>query len=187
MIVEDGSAPLTSLKVADAIAEPKIDAKVTGKGAQRTLTYDVTKDPSQTVTFIERGPSTSGDDRRRGQADRRAEASRPPAARARSARSSRSSSRTAWSPTSSSSAATARRRSTGRVSSRASRRPSAAPRLAVSWKASAGAERYVVTLTLSDGRRVVKQVSSRSLTLRTTARAKRVTVRAVTADGMVGR
>ena len=60
VIVEDGSAPLTSLKVADAIAKPKIDVKVTGKGAARKLTYDVTKDPSQTVSFIERGPSTAG-------------------------------------------------------------------------------------------------------------------------------
>ena len=60
-------------------------------------------------------------------------------------------------------------------------------RLAVSWKATSGAERYVVTLALSDGRKVVNQVSSRSLTLRTTAHAKRVTVRAVTSDGMLGR
>src|SRR5690242_15456326 len=42
----------------------------------------------------------------------------PPAARARSARSSRSSSRTAWSPTSSSSATTAPRRSSAPASSR---------------------------------------------------------------------
>ncbi len=33
VIVEDGSAPVTSLKVADAIAKPKIDVRVTGKGA----------------------------------------------------------------------------------------------------------------------------------------------------------
>ena len=115
VIVEDGSAPVTSLKVADAMERPKVDARVTGKGAQRKLIYAVTKDSGQTVSFIERGPSTSGTI---GAASKLTGALNfhPPAARARSARSSRSSSRTGWSPTSSSSATTRRRRSTGRAS-----------------------------------------------------------------------
>jgi hypothetical protein len=186
VIVEDGSSPVTSLKVANAVDKPKIEVKVTGKGARRTLTYDVTKDPSQTVSFIERGPSTSGSI---GAAAKLTGALKfTPAGGAGEKRE-----------------IVAIVEQDGMVSDqfvvgrynapkvhrpglvkgvKTAKRGSA---LAVSWKATPGAERYVVTLTLSDGRRVVKQVTNRSMTLRTTARATRATVRAVTADGMVGR
>ncbi|MBO9531505.1 MAG: PKD domain-containing protein [Solirubrobacteraceae bacterium] len=186
VIVEDGSVPVTSLKVAGAIAKPKIDVQVSGKGASRKLTYAVTKDPSQTVSFIERGPSTAGTI---GAAGKLAGAlTFTPAGGAGEKRE-----------------IVAIVEQDGMVTDqlvvghyrapkvfrpglvkgvKTSRRGT---RLAVSWKAAAGAERYVVTLTLSDGRRVVRQVANRSLTLRTTARAKRVSVRAVTADGMLGR
>jgi hypothetical protein len=184
--VEDGSVPVTSLKVADAIARPKIDVRVKRSGARRTLAYAITKDPSQAVSFIERGPSTSGSigtakglsgaigfDPAGGAGEKREIVAiveqdgmvvdqfvvghyRAPKV---------------FRPGMVKGVKTARRGS----------------RLAVTWRPAAGADRYVVTLTLSDGRRVVRQVANRSLSLRTAARAKRVSVRAVTADGMLGR
>jgi hypothetical protein len=53
VLVEPGSAPLISLKSAEGLKPPKIDAKVSGRGQNRTLTYET----DQKVTFIERGPS----------------------------------------------------------------------------------------------------------------------------------
>jgi hypothetical protein len=186
VIVEDDSAPVTSLKVADAIAKPKIDVTVRGSGAARKLTYAVTKDESQTVSFIERGPSTSGTI---GAAGKLAGAiTFNPAGGAGEKRE-----------------IVAIVEQDGMVTDQLVVGHYRAPkvfrpglvkgvkttkrgtRLAVSWKPAAGAERYVVTLTLTDGRRLVRHVAHRSLTLRTTARAKRVTVRAITADGMLGR
>ena len=71
VIVEDGSAPVTSLKVADAIAKPKIDVKVTGKGAGRKLTYDVTKRPVADGLVHRARPEHRRHDRRGRQAGRR--------------------------------------------------------------------------------------------------------------------
>jgi hypothetical protein len=186
VIVEDGSAPITSLKVADAIAKPKIDVRLTGRGTARKLTYAVAKDPSQTVSFIERGASTSGPI---GAASKLTGAlTFKPAAGAGEKRE-----------------IVAIVEQDGMVTDQLVVGHYRAPkvlrpglvrgvksikrgsRLTVSWRPATGARRYVVTLALSDGRRVVRQVAHRSLTLRTRARAKRVTVRALTSDGVLGR
>ena len=53
VVVEPGSAPLTSLKSAQGLQPPSIQAKVTGHGQNRTLDYKT----DQRLTFVERGAS----------------------------------------------------------------------------------------------------------------------------------
>jgi hypothetical protein len=57
VIVEDGSAPVTSLRSAQGLERPRIDARVTGTGRLRTLSYRIKPRAGQKVTFVERGPS----------------------------------------------------------------------------------------------------------------------------------
>ena len=111
VIVEDGSAPITSLKVAHAIGRAEDRARRSpASGTQRKLAYDVEQragpDASRSSSAA---PSTSGRDRHRRASARASSPSTPAGGAAREARDRRaSSSRTAWSPTSSSSPTTAR-------------------------------------------------------------------------------
>lgn len=59
VVAEPGSTPIISVKTAQGLPEPKIQARVTGRGAIRTLRYDVASQPGQTVEFRERG-ATAG-------------------------------------------------------------------------------------------------------------------------------
>jgi hypothetical protein len=58
--VEDGSSEIVSLRSADGLDEPKIDARVTGRGHRRALTYRIEAREGQKVTFMESGPSAGG-------------------------------------------------------------------------------------------------------------------------------
>jgi hypothetical protein len=56
VVVEDGSAPVVSLKSAEGLTRPEIGASVSGHGRRRMLDYEV--EPGLKVTFLERGAST---------------------------------------------------------------------------------------------------------------------------------
>jgi hypothetical protein len=56
VLVEDGSAPLVSLKSAEGLSRPEVSAGVSGHGRHRMLDYEV--EPGLKVTFFERGAST---------------------------------------------------------------------------------------------------------------------------------
>jgi hypothetical protein len=57
VVVEDDSSPLVSLRSADGLPEPDVEATVTGAGHHRVLRYHVAPVEGQRVTFLERGPS----------------------------------------------------------------------------------------------------------------------------------
>jgi hypothetical protein len=69
VVVEHGSSPVSSIASANGLEKPEIDAKVSGHGARRTLSYRVKPRKGQKVTFIERGPSAG---KRIGRATRKA-------------------------------------------------------------------------------------------------------------------
>jgi hypothetical protein len=50
-----GSTPLASVAVAQGLPASKVTARVTGRGARRTLTYTARTAPGRTITFAERG------------------------------------------------------------------------------------------------------------------------------------
>ena len=60
VVVEPDSSPLVSLRSAEGLPEPKVQARVTGAGRRRVLRYDVKPIEGQKVTFVERGPSAGG-------------------------------------------------------------------------------------------------------------------------------
>jgi hypothetical protein len=60
IVTEEGSSPVMAVKSADGLQPPKVAATVLGHGGRRTLSYSVGERPGQVVTFIERGASTSG-------------------------------------------------------------------------------------------------------------------------------
>lgn len=56
-----GSTPITELRQADGLADPKVTATVTkGKGRQRVLTYKIAPIPGQTVAFAEQRSGSIG-------------------------------------------------------------------------------------------------------------------------------
>jgi hypothetical protein len=57
VLVEEGSAPVTSIASANGLDKPEIDAKVVGRGHRRALRYRIKPVAGQKVTFMERGPS----------------------------------------------------------------------------------------------------------------------------------
>ena len=54
--VEDGSVPLAEVLTAKTLDDPKVGAKVTGRGDNRVLEYDVDVEPGERVAFVEIGP-----------------------------------------------------------------------------------------------------------------------------------
>lgn len=50
------SVPIASVRTADALPEPSVEASVTGKGHNRTLSWTVKKIPGQVVRLSEEGP-----------------------------------------------------------------------------------------------------------------------------------
>lgn len=57
--LQSGSSPVAKVATAKAAPRPEISAAVTGTGTQRTLTWNLTPLPGQTVTFVEKGPETT--------------------------------------------------------------------------------------------------------------------------------
>jgi hypothetical protein len=55
---DSGSAPVLAVDSADGLAAPNVHARVSGRGAQRTLHYHVKPEPGQQVSFVERGPAS---------------------------------------------------------------------------------------------------------------------------------
>ena len=53
-----GSSPLASIRTGEALAEPRVSARVRGRGRRRTLAWSAVPQPGHTVTFVERGPQT---------------------------------------------------------------------------------------------------------------------------------
>ena len=165
VIVEDGSAPITSLKVAHAMAPPKISVKLGGRPRERSLGYQVEQRPGQTVSFVERGASTQG------------EIGTPTGSKGS----------LPWFPA----AGAAEKREIVAVVEQdglvahqlvvahyrapGPRKPEQVRRLRtqrlkqglrVTWKPSRGGARHIVTASLSDGRRFVRNVDGRSVVIR---------------------
>jgi hypothetical protein len=187
IVLEDGSSPLVSLRSAEGLPEPKVEAKVTGSGHRRTLRYSVAPLEGQDVTFIERGPSagrrigvakgsegtlafTPAD----GVAERRdivavVEQDGRPRAELEVA----------------SYQAPARLRPARPRGVRVRRGRSS---LAVSWRAVPRAVRYDVRVRLDDGRRLLVRTSRRRATLRRigSVRHGSVSVRALSRSGTTG-
>ena len=188
VIVEDGSAPITSLKVAHAMDAPKVSAKVAGHPQARYLAYEVEQREGQSVTFVERGASTQGEI---GTAERaKGELAFAPAGGAREKREIVAvveqdglvahqivvAHYRAPGPTK---PAQVRNLRTQRVKKG----------LRVAWKPSWGGARHIVTASLSDGRRFVRNVDGRSVVIPRVNRRTRalVAVRAVSEDGVLGK
>jgi hypothetical protein len=57
VIVEDGSSPIVSIRSAQGLPEPKVHARVIGRGHRRAIAYRLTPRAGQRVTFVERGRS----------------------------------------------------------------------------------------------------------------------------------
>jgi hypothetical protein len=55
---QPGSAPVTDIASANGLPAPAIRARVSGSGPGRTLTYRLTPQPGQQVSFAERGAAT---------------------------------------------------------------------------------------------------------------------------------
>jgi PKD repeat protein len=55
---QPGSAPVTDIASASGLPAPAIRARVSGSGSGRTLTYRLTPQPGQQVSFAERGAAT---------------------------------------------------------------------------------------------------------------------------------
>jgi len=53
-----GSSPIASIRTGDGLAEPRVSARVRGRGRRRTLAWSAVPQPGHTVTFVERGPQT---------------------------------------------------------------------------------------------------------------------------------
>ncbi|MDA0174145.1 PKD domain-containing protein [Solirubrobacter taibaiensis] len=173
VIVEDGT--LESLKVAHGVETPRISASVAGSGHAKTLRYKVEERPGQTVSFIERGASVSGviGDARGAQGSLRF----TPAGGAGERREilalveqdgmasepvvvARYTAPSALKPG-----------TVGRL--RATRRSGG---LAVTWRGATGARRHLVTVALSDGRRLVRQVNGTRTVIRGVPRGVKATV-----------
>ena len=67
-------------KVTESVDPPpaRVSARVTGRGAKRTLVYDVLRRPDQSVTFVEVGPRREAPDRHGHRRPRNAQRSHPP-------------------------------------------------------------------------------------------------------------
>ncbi|HTP19403.1 MAG TPA: Ig-like domain-containing protein [Solirubrobacteraceae bacterium] len=55
---DPGSAPVASVAYARGLADPHVEAKISGHGQSRMLSYHLTPAPSRTITFVERGVRT---------------------------------------------------------------------------------------------------------------------------------
>lgn len=56
---KDGSAPVTAVAVADALAPTALKVDVGGSGRERTLSYRMNAGPGRSVTFFEKGKATA--------------------------------------------------------------------------------------------------------------------------------
>jgi plastocyanin len=186
--VEPGSSEIVSMKSAEGLEQPKVDARVTGRGHRRALAYEVEQRPGQKVTFMERGPSAGnviGEPRSErgtlrftpadGQAERReivAIVSQDGQVRDELtvARYRAPSAAVPGKPRQ------LRVRRTGR-------------RLVASWRPAAQARRYAVAVRLSDGRRLNIATGQRRMVVRGVRRGVRgsVRVRGLSASTMKGR
>jgi PKD repeat protein len=186
VITEEGSSPVTSLKVANGLEAPDVHARVTGSGHRRALVYRVDPRRGQKVRFMERGPSTGG---RIGVAKgARGRIRFSPADGAAESREIVALVEQDGMPRDQIAVARYAAPSAARPAKprgvRIARRGST---LRVGWKRD-GAPRHVVAVTLSNGRRVVEQVSGRRHVVRGVRRGLRgrATVRAIGANGMLG-
>ena len=187
VVVEEGSAPVVSIASANGLEKPEIDAKVSGRGGRRTLSYRVKPVAGQKVTFIERGPSAG---RRIGDATRKAGriAFRPAPGEAERRRivavvtqDGRARGEYEVAHYDAPHAQRPGRPRALRVTRRGSR-------LRVAWKPARPADEQEVRVRLADGRRLLFRTRRHSLTVPHVRRglAARVSVRGVLRSGMVG-
>jgi hypothetical protein len=175
VIVEPGSAPLTSLKSAEGLQPPKLEAKVTGRGQTRTLTYET----DQRVTFVERGASTGNT---LGTAGGKGRLTFHPAAGAAERRTivALIEGRGEYEVARYTAPAAARPGKTRglKVTHRATK-------VRISWK---DRGRHAAAIRLADGRRIVRTTRGRALTIAGVGRAitGTVTVKAVLESGVSG-
>lgn len=161
-----GSPAITSLAVADGLAEPRVKARVAGRGRERVLRYRISPvDPGQKVTFAERGARTY---RVLGQARGASGSLRfTPGPGRRGRRTIVALVERGGAP--------AKTLSVARFSAPADAKP-ARPRrlrvarrgtsLVVSWRPGRGVRTHAVSLVLSNGRRTLKITSRRRLVIR---------------------
>jgi hypothetical protein len=188
VVVEDGSSPVVSIKSAEGLEPPRVDARVVGHGHERAIAYHIAARKGQTVTFVERGASggtiigvAKGE---RGRVafkpgDGRAERRKIVALVAQdgqlrdSIEVAQYRAPGAWRPAR---PAHVRLRRHGR-------------RLVVSWTRVRGVRGYEVAVRLSDGRRLVRRSPRRSLAVdRVAARTRAtVSVRAMSQSATKGR
>ena len=57
----EGSSPILEVEGADGLSEPSVSGKLSGRGRERGLRYEVDARPGQTVTFVERGADAGGE------------------------------------------------------------------------------------------------------------------------------
>lgn len=57
----DGSVPIFGVTTASVLPKAKVTARVTGRGAQRVLSYDIAELPGQTVRFVEQAQGAGQD------------------------------------------------------------------------------------------------------------------------------
>jgi plastocyanin len=186
--VEDGSSKLVSLRSAEGLENPKVKARVTGRGHRRAVTYRIEQVRGQKVTFMERGPS-AGDVIGVARGERGTLRFTPADGRAERRE------------------IVAIVEQNGRLRDElivanygapAAQRPGRPARLrlkrgrsalSASWRGVPLARRYQVTARLSDGRRLVMTTRHRRVTVRPLSRrvTGTVQVRALSAAGMKGR
>jgi hypothetical protein len=183
----EGSSEVVALRSAKGLDEPKITARVTGRGHRRELHYRITPAEGQKVTFSEDGASTGG---AIGVATRRAGTLRFVPADGKAERRKivalvEQDGRLRDKITVAGYRAPSARRP-GRPAGLRLRR--AGSTVVAAWRPSGGARRYQVAARLSDGRRIGLTTRRRRVVVRRAGRKVKATVsvRALSAAGMRG-
>ena len=162
LTLEPGSSPATGVRRGDGLPAPNVKARVTGRGAQRTLRWNLRAVPGQVVRFAEegRGAAKAITTTRKARGSVRFRPADGPAGK----RSIVALVEQAGLPRA--------RIVAGRDTAPAPQRPATPKRLTlkrrgstlqVGWRRAAGASAYRVRAELSDGRRLLLTVRGRSL------------------------
>ena len=164
LTLQPGSSPVTAVRRGDGLPEPRVKARVTGRGHRRTLHWTLRAIPGQVVRIAEEGRGSAGAivTTRKARGSRRFAPADGPAGR-----------RSIVAVVEQAGMARARIVA-GRYAAPAPRRPAKPKRLTlrrkggallVRWKRAAGAREHRVRAELSDGRRLLLTVRRTSLRL----------------------
>ncbi|HEX6026405.1 MAG TPA: hypothetical protein VFZ00_30700 [Solirubrobacter sp.] len=188
VVVQEGSSPVVSIRSAEGLPRPEVDAKVVGRGHRRELRYRIKPLPGQKVTFLERGPSVSGTlgVARRNRGRPRFTPANGVAERRRIVAVVEQNGLTREHVVVASYRAPSAQRLAAPRRLRAARRGG---QLRIGWQRVARARGYEARVRLSDGRRLVLRTVRRARTVRRVGAAVRgsVTVRALSVSSVHGR